>query len=75
MNIPAEVCVRDSFTLASSEAAILTLPEGAASFDLHNLTKFCCYALVNITLWYEFVNGTVVRPPMVFSTWSLAVIN
>ena len=59
--MPAGITLGYSFTSASSEAAILTLPEGAASQDLLNLAKFRRHALKNTVAWYEFVNGTLGR--------------
>jgi len=61
LNIPAGVSVGYSFSSASSEAAVLTLPEGAASQDLRNLAKFRRHALKHTASWYEFVNGTLGR--------------
>jgi hypothetical protein len=61
LNIPTGVCFGYSFNSASGEAAVLTLPEGAASQDLRNLAKFRRHALKNTASWYEFVNGTLGR--------------
>jgi hypothetical protein len=49
------------FTSASSEAAVLTLPEGAARQNLSNITRFRHYAIKNALRWYEFVNNTLGR--------------
>jgi hypothetical protein len=59
LNIPAGVGASYSFTSSSSEAAILTLPEGAARQDLSNLTQFRRHAIENTIRWYQFVNGTL----------------
>jgi hypothetical protein len=61
LNVPAGINIAYGFTSASSEAAVLTLPEGAASEDILNLTKFRRQALKNTILWYEFVNGVLGR--------------
>lgn len=50
-----------SLTSSSSEGAILTLPEGAASLDLYNIAEFRRYIMENAISWYEFVNTTLGR--------------
>lgn len=36
---------------------MLTMPEGAISFDLENIPHFRGYAAANVESWYRFVNG------------------
>ncbi|PPQ89034.1 hypothetical protein CVT25_004676 [Psilocybe cyanescens] len=45
------------FKSKASEGAILTMPEGAISFDLENIPHFRTYAAANVESWYRFVNG------------------
>uniref|UniRef100_A0A8H7XST8 Uncharacterized protein n=1 Tax=Psilocybe cubensis TaxID=181762 RepID=A0A8H7XST8_PSICU len=45
------------FESMASEGAILTMPEGAISFDLENIPRFRAYAAANVESWYRFVNG------------------
>ena len=45
------------FETAASEGAILTMPEGAVSFDLENIPAFREYVAENVEKWYKFVNG------------------
>lgn len=61
LNVPASVSAGYSFTSASSEAAILTLPEGASRQDLLCVNKFRRHAIENTIHWYEFVNGVLGR--------------
>ncbi|KIM76638.1 hypothetical protein PILCRDRAFT_643331 [Piloderma croceum F 1598] len=61
LNVPAGMNIEYSFTSASSEAAILTLPEGAARQDLLKIGKFRRHALKYAKAWYEFVNGELER--------------
>jgi len=46
-----------SFQTSGSEAAILTMPEGAISEDLENISRFRKYAAANARRWYEYING------------------
>jgi hypothetical protein len=43
------------------EAAVLVLPEGAASQDLKSTATFCSYALKHAVLWYQFANDILGR--------------
>ncbi|KAF9476418.1 hypothetical protein BDN70DRAFT_776591, partial [Pholiota conissans] len=42
---------------AAAEGAILTIPEGAVSYDLENIPRIRGYAAENIESWYRYVNG------------------
>jgi hypothetical protein len=61
LNVPASISAGYSFTSASSEAAILTLPEGASREDVLCINKFRRHAIENVIHWYEFVNGVLGR--------------
>jgi len=45
------------FETSASEGAILTMPEGAVSYDLENIPAFRNYVAANVEKWYKFVNG------------------
>ena len=45
------------FESSASEGAILTMPRGARSEDLGNLTTFREYVAANVANWYRYVNG------------------
>ena len=45
------------FETSASEGAILTMPRGARSEDMGNLTRFREYAAANVANWYRFANG------------------
>jgi len=45
------------FETSASEGAILTMPEGAFSYDLENIPAFRNYVAANVQKWYQFVNG------------------
>jgi len=45
------------FKTSASEGAILTMPEGAVSYDLENIPAFRDYVAANVEKWYKFVNG------------------
>ena len=44
------------FETSASEAAVLTMPEGARSIDLENDSLFSEYLEVNVRNWYDFVS-------------------
>ena len=56
LHVPAGVNAGYCLSSSSSEGAILTLPEGAASLDLYNIAGFRQYAMKNAIAWYQFVN-------------------
>ena len=52
-----KLCSDIVFESSASEGAILTMPRGARSEDLGNLSRFREYAADNVANWYRFVNG------------------
>ncbi|KAF9479612.1 hypothetical protein BDN70DRAFT_834151 [Pholiota conissans] len=46
-----------SFTTSAAEGAILTLPDGALSLDLENVSQCRLYAAANLESWYRYANG------------------
>ncbi|KIM72179.1 hypothetical protein PILCRDRAFT_804222 [Piloderma croceum F 1598] len=61
LNIPAGVGIGYKFTTSSTEAAILSLPEGASRQNIRNLAKFRSQGIKNTLRWYQFANGTLGR--------------
>ncbi|KAJ3511861.1 hypothetical protein NLJ89_g3860 [Agrocybe chaxingu] len=50
-----------TFESSASEGAILTMPHGAQSEDLGNVSRFRKYMADNRESWYEYVNGELGR--------------
>ncbi|KAF8964089.1 hypothetical protein BDZ97DRAFT_1817925 [Flammula alnicola] len=46
-----------TFETSASEGALLTMPDGATSSDLRNISRFRHYASANAESWYRFANG------------------
>ncbi|KAJ7469879.1 hypothetical protein B0H11DRAFT_1684476, partial [Mycena galericulata] len=53
--------VNADISMASKEAAVLLLPDGASRTDLRRLKRFRDYAMKHAQRWYEFVNGDLER--------------